>query len=168
MWTTFDDWQLRQLQRLATLEPQRVEALMNYLYGVEPKLLNDLAIAAVEAGDLTLEQGAAVTGMHPEDVADYAQRWTEKSMHPDMLVVFDPEKGTALCAESRIPVWEIVATQRRLGTVAELTERFPSIPASELMAAVDYAARHPEEIEAEIERYESLRRRTSEEYPFVR
>ena len=48
MWARLEPWQLLQLQRLAKLDPQRVEMILNTLWNRYQGLYTELAVSAVD------------------------------------------------------------------------------------------------------------------------
>ena len=170
MWTKFEPWQLAQLQRLGQLDPERVETILNTLWHSYPGLLGDLAIAAVDQEQLSLEACASLLEITVEDVESRLIEFRQKSARfdYDWAVVMDGNSSVARLADSQVAVWEIVREFRKLGSVERLTESFPSLPKSELAAALVYAEQNPGEIEGQILRYEEMIEKKRSEYPFMR
>jgi uncharacterized protein (DUF433 family) len=168
MWTSVEPWQLSQLQRLAILDPERVESLLNHLYAVEPTLLGELAVSAVDQEELSVSQCADLTGLSEEQVEAQLLTHRSRAMRSEAAVVIDPERHIARLAKGGVAVWEVVRVFRQHGTIAGLVDTFPSLSRSEMMAALAYAEKNLEEIEVQIERYEQVRQRKQAEYPFVR
>lgn len=167
MWTTYEHWQSSQLQRLANLDRNRVEELFNHLFYLQPTLLLDLAISAVDQEELSIPQCSALTGLSEEQVEQQLGAWRGRSHANDVEIQLD-NRGVARVADGQVCVWEVVHSFRRLGSIGALSDAFPSLTVHELMAALAYAERHQSEVEALIERYEEVRTRRQSEYPFVR
>lgn len=168
MWTSLENWQLTQLMRMATLDPDRVETLMNHLFGLQPTLLTELAIAAVDQEELSVAQAAAVTGLSEEMVEQQLFAYRHREVRAEAVIVVDEDRNLARLAEGQVAVWEIVRAYRQKGSVAELTRIFPGLTMRELMAALTYAESHPDEIEERIQQFEDMRQRRQIEYPFTR
>lgn len=168
MWTSVENWQLNQLQRLAVLDPGRVEELLNHLYGIQPTLLLDLAISAVDQEELSVPQCSALTGLSEEQVEDALRSHRNREMRSEAAVVIDEEKHIARLVKGGVAVWEVVRIYRQKGSIASLASAFPGLPMSELIAALAYAEKNPGEIEDMITRYEEARQRKHVEYPFVK
>lgn len=167
MWTTYESWQLRQLQRLAQIDAERVETMMNTLWNSYPGLLADIAIAAVDQEQLSVDACAALLEVSPSEVDNRLIDFRNRASASEQAVVV--ESGScAKLADSHIAVWEIVREFRKLGSVERLTEAFPSLPKTELAAALVYAEQNPGEIETQISRYEEILQKKRSEYPFMR
>jgi uncharacterized protein (DUF433 family) len=170
MWTTLQPWQLAQLARLSKTDAERVETILNTLWRSYPGLLGDLAVAAVDQEQLTVGACSDLLQVTVPEVEDRLLRFRKNCKSPEYerAVVMDSSSSVALLPESRIAVWEIVREYRKLGSVERLTEAFPSLPKSELAAALVYAEQNPSEIESQISRYEEILTRKRAEYPFMR
>ncbi len=170
MWTTFEPWQLGQLQRLSQSDSERVETVLNTIWNSYPNLLADLAVAAVDQEQLSVESCAKLLKIEPAEVEERLVDFRQKSARFDYewAVVVDHGSTVAKLVDSRVAVWEIVREYRKLGSVERLTEAFPSLPKSELAAALTYAEQNPSEIEDQISKYESILQKRRAEYPFVK
>jgi uncharacterized protein (DUF433 family) len=167
MWKVIEPWQLAQLQRLSTLDPERVETMLNTLWNSYPGLYEELAVGAVDQDALGVE--ACAERIHVE--ADEVERQvvafrTNAASRPEFMVVHDG--AVARLSEGRVAVWEVVREYRKLGSVERLAASFPSLTQRELAAALKYAEAHPEEIETQISRYEEVLSKRRTEYPFAR
>jgi uncharacterized protein (DUF433 family) len=168
MWTSVEPWQLTQLQRLAILDPERVESLLNHLYNVQPTLLLDLAISAVDQEEMSVCQCAQMTGLNEDQVESQLYAHRNRSVRAEAVVSFDGERHIARLAKGGVAVWEVVRAFRQRGSINGLVEAFPSVSMNELLAALAYAEKNAEEIEDQISTYEAVRQRKQAEYPFVR
>lgn len=170
MWTTIESWQLAQLQRLSTTDPERVETILNTLWNSYPGLLNDLGIAAVDQEQLSVDDCAVLLSIDSAAVEAKLVEFRQKNTKCDYdwAVVVDHQSSVAKLVDSHVAVWEIVREFRKLGSVERLTEAFPSLPKSELAAALVYAEQNPSEIESQIIKYEEVLQRKRAEYPFMK
>lgn len=170
MWTTYESWQLGQLRRLAQFDTERVETMLNTIWNSYPGLLEELAIAAVDQEQLSVGDCALLLKVPSCEVEarliEFRGRTAPKQC--DWAVVVEDGSSIAKLADSHIAVWEIVREYRKLGSVERLTEAFPSLPKSELAAALVYAEQNPGEIETQIMRYEEILEKKRSEYPFMR
>ena len=169
MWTKFETWQLAQLQRLGLLDPERVETILNTVWRSYPGLHEDLAIAAVDQEQLTVNECARQLEVPQSKVEERLIEFRQKNARfdYDWAVVYDGKSQIARLADSQVAIWEIVREYRKLGSVERLTEAFPSLPKSELAAALVYADEHPSEIEQQISRYEEIIQKRRSEYPYA-
>ncbi|MGV3615480.1 MAG: DUF433 domain-containing protein [Fimbriimonas sp.] len=166
MWRVIEPWQLAQLQRMAALDPERVETVLNTLWKSYPGLFEELAVSAVDQRDLSVDACADRIDVDAAEVERQLFAFRNTSVRPDRLVVHD---GTvARLSEGQVAVWEVVREYRKLGSVERLAASFPSLTHRELAAALKYAEAHPDEVEAQIERYETALGKRRAEYPFAR
>jgi uncharacterized protein (DUF433 family) len=169
MWTTYETWQLAQMQRLAKSDPERVETILNTLWNSYPGLLGDMAIAAVDQEQLSVDDCAKLLNIGIADVELRLLEFRIKSAKWDCdLAVVVEGQSCARLADSNLAVWEIVREFRKLGSVERLTEAFPSLPKAELAAALVYAEKNPGEIEEQISKYEEILRKKRTENPHMR
>lgn len=170
MWTTFESWQLGQLQRLTQSDPERVETILNTVWNSYPGLLADLAIAAVDQEQLSVDACADLLKIDTAEVERSLVEFRQKNakFDYDWAVVVDNGSSVAKLVDSHVAVWEIVREFRKLGSVERLTEAFPSLPKSELAAALVYAEQNPSEIEDQISKYETILQKKRTEYPFMK
>lgn len=169
MWTTLETWQLAQMQRLTKSDPERVETIFNTIWKSYPGLLEDLAIAAVDQEQLSVDACAKLLNKDVAHVEGKLIEFRRQNARTDCehAVVVDGQ-CVAKLVESQVAVWEIVREYRKLGSVERLTEAFPSLPKSELAAALVYAEQNPAEIEGQISRYEEILQKKRAEYPYMR
>lgn len=170
MWTTFESWQLGQLQRLSQTDPERVETILNTIWKSYPGLLSDLAIAAVDQEQLSVDGCAELLDTDTDKVERCLMEFRQKNakFEYDWAVVVDNGSSIAKLVDSHVAIWEIVREFRKLGSVERLTEAFPSLPKSELAAALVYAEQNPSEIEEQINKYETILQKKRAEYPFMK
>ncbi len=170
MWTTFETWQLAQLQRLSQTDTEQVETVMNTVWNSYPGLLSQLAISAVDQEQLSVDACATLLNVDIEEIEAALLEFRQKNARCDYqwAVVVDRDSSIAKLADSRVAVWEIVREYRKLGSVERLVEAFPTLPKSELAAALTYAEQNPGEIEAQIDKYETILQKKRAEYPFMK
>lgn len=156
--------------RMSQLDRERVETILNTLWHSYPNLLGDLAIAAVDQEQLSIDACAKLIGAPVDEVERRLLEFRQNGakFDYDWAVVLDEESNVAKLADSQVAVWEIVREFRKLGSVDRLTEAFPSLPRPELAAALIYAEQNPAEIESQISRYEAMLAKKRSEYPFMR
>lgn len=169
MWARLESWQLPQIQRLAKLDPERVETLLNTLWHQYPGLIDELAIAAVDSEDLTVDDCSELLGISPFEVEVRLLAFRRAAVPVNSAVVHDNSaKHIARLANGQVAVWEIVREYRKLGSVERLRDSFPRVSEGELAAALRYAQEHADEIEALIQEYEDVLARKRAVYPFAR
>ncbi|RYG39677.1 hypothetical protein EON79_23955, partial [bacterium] len=151
MWNVLEPWQIRQLQRLAAIDPERVEAMLNTMWQQYPGLYEEMAVMAVDQGSLTVVQAAELLKIPSAEVDAKLTAWRKREIGSERLVIAGP---VARLDESGIAVWEIVREFRKLGSVERLETRFPTLNRGQLAAALRYGQSHPQEIEDQIDRYE--------------
>lgn len=164
MWNVLEPWQTRQLQRLAAIDPERAEGMLNTLWQQYPGLYEEMAIMAVDQEALTVAQTAELLSIPTAEVDAKLVAWRRREVGSERLVVAGP---VAKLEETGVPVWEIVRELRKLGSVERLESRFPTLNRGQIAAALRYAQNHPQEIEDQIGRYEEARERQRAEYPFA-
>jgi uncharacterized protein (DUF433 family) len=165
MWNLIQPWQIKQLQRLASMDPERVETMLNTLCRQYDGLFGELAILATDQEEISVERCAQILGLTQDEVESRLHAF-RMAIRTERAVVHD---GTvARLYEGRVPVWEVVREYRKLGSVERLSESFPSLTQGELAAALKYAEANPQEIEGQIARYEEVLVKRRAEYPFAR
>lgn len=169
MWAKLEPWQLLQLQRLAKLDPERVESLLNTLFHQYPSLFGELAIAAVDQEQLTIGECADRLGITEDLVEQRRAEWHRRlvSTTDTAVVVHEGTKPVARLAEGHLAVWEVVREYRKVGSVEALRNSFPGVSEVELAGALRYAQDHTQEIEDHIQAYEKLLALKRAEYPFA-
>lgn len=169
MWANTEPWQLSQLNRLATLDPERVENILNTLWKSYPNLYSELAILAVDQEQLSVEECASRLEIDDECVIEKLIQF-RRAAPLDLAVVHDAcgAKSVARIADYGIAVWEVVREYRKLGSVERLKDSFPAVPEGQLAAAMRYAQENPEEIDGQIREYETMMGKLRAEYPYAK
>lgn len=168
MWSKVETWQFRQLERLASADPDRAETILNTVWRSFPGLLGELAIGAVDQEELTVQACAELLDMSEEDVEQRLHAYRRRSQRFDYAVVHDRDTHIARLADGKIAVWEIIREFRKLGSVDRLRQAFPGVSEADLASAFRYAEAHAKEIEQLIEDYESRLAKMRAEYPFAK
>ena len=160
-------WALNELCRLASRDPQRADRIAEALWSAHPRLLGELAISAVEHGEITAEQAAEVLAVSPEEVLSRVETF-RKAKLPGAPILEEDGTGVARLAEGHVPVWEVVCEYRKTQSIDDLAKAFPALSNAELDAALTYGKEHGEEIDRLIEQYERMQDRKRAEYPFAK
>ena len=162
-----DAWLIPQLKRLAKTNPERFETFARRIQSNQPDIYEELSLMAVENGDITPEDCAHCLATDVPSVAVRLEiyRSVEGEEIHGVLIETD-ENGVASLSETGVKVWEIVHKYRVLGSIEALRESYLALTEGELRAALRYADRNPEEIEARISEYERILERTKAAYPF--
>ena len=166
MWARFEPWQLKQLQRLAKSDPERVESLLNIIWNQTPGLYTELAVSAIDQEMLSVEEGAERLELTEHQVETQLREFRQRQTTIEAAVVHDDLRKAACLEDHGIAVWEIIREYRKLGSVESLKAAFPGLSEGELAGALRYAQMHPDEIEAMISDYENVLARRRAEYPF--
>ncbi|CAN5427005.1 hypothetical protein BH11ARM2_BH11ARM2_08520 [soil metagenome] len=164
MWNVLEPWQTRQLQRLAAIDPERAEGMLNTLWQQYPGLYEELTIMALDQNAITLAQATELLAVPSAEIDAKLVAWRRRDVGSERLVV---PGLIAKLDEGGVPVWEVVREFRKLGSVERLESRFPTLNRGQIAAALRYAQTHPQEIEDQISRYEEARERQRAEYPFA-
>jgi uncharacterized protein (DUF433 family) len=165
-WTVYEPWQLQQLQRLAKCDPERAESILNTVWAMYPALRAELAVAAVEQGEITVEECCKTLGWAPAEVERQVATLRQHLVEQQTTRILETERG-ARVEDSQVFVWEIVREYRKLGSVDRLTEAFPGLSVAQLGSALAYARTHPQEIECAISAYEDMQAKKRLEYPYA-
>lgn len=160
-------WTLCELCRIAETDHQRVDRIVEALWAAHPRLLSELAIAAVDHGEITAEDAAHALSVSPEEVTSRVETF-RKDARPKAPIVEDDGAGIARLAEGHVPVWEVVREYRKTHDLESLATAFPALTNTELEAAVIYGNEHPDEIDNLITTYENMQDRKRAEYPFAK
>src|SRR5579862_3427402 len=123
MWTPFEQWQVAQIERLSHTDREAAEAALNALWDACPDLLEQLTIAAVEQGELSVSQAASALGITHRGVEYKVSMYRRRTLKEQCVVVTNGEN--AQLADSGLPIWEIVRVYRKLGTREKLQEALP-------------------------------------------
>lgn len=166
MRTNLEPWQVTQLQRLAAVDPERIESALNDLWEIRPDILEQVVTSAVEQEQLSLDRGAKILDVDMEVVERLLADFRRRGLKRCCVVV--TEGSVAKLADGGLPVWEVVRVYRKLGSLELLHEAFSGVSPQTLESALAYADQHPDEIDRLIERYEALIVRRKAEYPFAR
>lgn len=167
MWKSLENWQLSQLGRLANVDAERLESLLNTLWEQYPGLFEQLALMALDQKQISIEYCATKLQISESECVErlkQLQRGLVESRDP--LIVQEAGQ-VARVADGSVAVWEIVREYRKIGSLEGLIESFPSLSTGDLGAALKYGQQHPEEIEALIERYETALERRRSAYPYA-
>ncbi len=168
MWARLEPWQVLQLQRLAKLDPERVESLLNTLWHQYPGLYEELSIAAVDQDMLSVDQCAELLNKPSWVVDEKLLQYRSSTVSVESAVVRDDShRHVARLANGQITVWEVVREYRKMGSVESLRGSFPGVSEGELAAALRYAQENSEEIEALIREYEEVLALRRASYPFA-
>ena len=157
-----------QLQRLAKLDPERVESLLNTLWIQYPGLFEELAIAAVDQEMLSVDECSGLLSIPAWGVDEKLIQY-RRCMGPveSAVVHDDSHKHVARLANGQVAVWEVVREYRKMGSVERLRESFPGVSEGELAAALRYAQEHSDEIEALSREYADVLALKRASYPFA-
>jgi uncharacterized protein (DUF433 family) len=167
MWHVIEDWQLTQLRRLAGLDRELAETVLNTIWNQYPGLFEQVIISALDQSEISASSAGQLLSMD-EDAVTYKLMLFRKAMasHGQSSIIHEPGKDAKLAGGS-VSVWEVVREYRKIGSVERLIESFPSLSTAELAAALKYAAQHPAEIEAQIGKYEETVARRRRQFPFA-
>ena len=167
MWRKFEPWQIAQLQRLANIDLERAESVLNTVWSQYPGLYEQMALFALDQKQLEVEQCAKLLSVDEAECVERLQRLRATLENREATgVVVEPGQAAKVAAGSAA-VWEIVREYRKIGSVERLVESFPSLSTAELVAALNYARQHPDEIEEMITKYEQALERRRNAYPFA-
>ncbi len=154
--TRYREWQLRLLARTLETDPERFDEILEHGFVAFPSLKEELVLGAVHQGYLDAAHAADFLHLSVERFEEIYEKYLDD--HRSIgLVIVRSERGEAILAESKVPVWEIVRAYRKNPSVEALDARFPGISTVEIEASLRFARRHAEEIEAAISQYENSR-----------
>lgn len=145
-----ESWQLKQLERIAQTNPDRLEELLQALWNRYPFLYEELLIASVDQGHLNEADAAARLSVPVGMIQEKLEHFHNTGDHRIDIV-----GGVARLVSSHVAVWEVYRDFEESGNLDHLMETFPGIPISELKAAIRYAESHLDEIKDSIARYEA-------------
>lgn len=155
----FQSWQAEQLMLLAKRCPERFAVVWATLCREFPLLPEELALAAVEQGEVSCAECAEYLGVDETEVRRKIERYRATSANFESAVVVDEGTQIARIDDEQVAVWEIVREYRKLGSVERVLEAFHGLSPADLTAALRYAEAHVEEIDRLIELYEDHLRR---------
>lgn len=158
----YEPWQLSQLARMAKFDVVRLQSLLNELWRKHPTLFEELAISAVEQGELSVQQAAERLGASEHEVEYRVDLDREAHWTLGQSQIVESSRGATI-EDAHVCVWEIVREYRRLGSVERLATSFPGLTTGQLAAALSYAREHPQEIENAIQDYETARSKTRQD-----
>jgi uncharacterized protein (DUF433 family) len=165
MWIPLEPWQIAQLGRLSTIDPERIESALNALWKDRPDLLEQVTIAGVASGDIPLEVAAHRLALSEAVIEQQVADFNRRSFRRCSLVIC--ESGVAKLADGGIPVWEVVRVYRKLGSIERLQKAFSGASSEALQSALAYAQTNSDEIDHQIEKYEEMVERRRAEYPYA-
>ena len=152
---TYEEWQLHQLKRLAESEPGRIQAVFKQLWETFPDLFEDVVVSAVEQEVLTPAEAAAKLDVSATTIDLMVIDLRQKNLALGRAITRS-ENQPARLAQSQITVWEVVREYRKHLSTQKLKDSFPSLNLSEIQAAIHYGEGNREEVDKQIERYETL------------
>lgn len=166
MSTPSDPWLIAQLGRLAKTNPERFDTFLKRVQANQPDIYEELALMAVENGDLSPENCAICLETDEQNVNVRLEIYRQvEGNETKGIVIETDEHGVARLSDTGVKVWEIVHMYRKLGSIEALKESYLSLTDGELRAALRYADRNAEEVEARIAEYEKVVERTKAAYP---
>lgn len=161
-------WPLTQLQRIAKHQPERARTILQLVLQHDPELYVELAVSAVDQEMLSIEDASQLTGLSEEEIHRHLVTFRNHVLYKEVQIVRDETRGNvARLANGQIPIWEIIREYRRLKSLDELALSFPQLTKSEIAVAIRYAEQNSEEIQCEIDGYESMTKRLHAEYPYA-
>lgn len=144
-------WQLDQLQRIGQRTPERLEELLTALWNRYPNLLEELAIMAADEGQISIAEVSDLLLIGREEAESKLAHYHSTGDH--RIEIID---GVAKLVSCQVAVWEVAREARKGASVNALSNLYPSLPMSEIKAALRYAEAHPEEINQMIEKFELI------------
>ena len=168
MWAKAQKWQISQLERLVSSDPDRAETILNTVWKSFPGLLSELAISAVDQEMISVQECAEVIGSSEEEVVQRLINYRRRPSIAEATSEVHSDNAVAKVADGRIAVWEVIREHRKLGSVDRLRQAFPSISEPDLAYAFRYAESHQPEIEKLIRDYEDILAKRRAEYPFAK
>ncbi len=147
-------WQGEQLLRLAKRCPDRFGEVWATVCREFPELPAELALAAVEQGELSTSDCAEFLQIAEDQVDERIEGFRTTSPNFESAVVVDEGTRIAKIDDGQVAVWEIVREYRKLGSAERVLSTFRGISPADLTAALRYAEQNPAEIDAQIEQFE--------------
>lgn len=158
--TRYREWQLRLLARTLETDPERFDEILEHGFVAFPSLKEELVLGAVHQGYLDVAHAADFLHLTVDRFEEIYENYLDD--HRSIgLVIVRSDRGEAILADSKVPVWEIVRAYRKNPSVEALDARFPGISAVEIEASLRYARHNSEEIESGISQYENRRAATA-------
>ena len=108
-------------------------------------------IMAADEGQVSLQEVAELLSIGREEAESKLAHYHSTGDH--RIEIID---GVAKLVSCRIAVWEVEREYRKGSSVSALAAMYPSLPMSEIKAALRYADTHPDEINAMIEKFELI------------
>ncbi len=167
MWQKLEDWQLNQLRRMATLDQERAETILNTVWNSYPGLFDHVVLSAVDQSEITIERCAELLELDTDAALCRLAQFRKAAVSHSNVALVQVDGTDAKIAGGNVSVWEVVREYRKIGSVDRLVEAFPTLSTTELAAALKYASQHTSEIEEQITRYEDTLARRRTEYPFA-
>src|SRR3954454_12766700 len=103
MWTPLENWQVSQLERLSSIDRDRVESALNELWDARPDLLEQITVSALDQGDLDLERGAHILRISVAEIEQKLVEFRRQALKRCCVVVC--EGSVAKLADGGLPVW---------------------------------------------------------------
>lgn len=148
-------WLIDQLAHLARLDPEAVSTALACVWQGNPEFHKRLVLGALDRRAITLVEASEALDLSAEATSARLEAFRQDPICRACCVhVEDPVRGACLVGTG-ITVWEVVREHRRLGGLAELESKYPSLSKMQIEAAIQYAELHPVEIDTAIEAYES-------------
>ncbi|MBX3118308.1 MAG: hypothetical protein KF784_04525 [Fimbriimonadaceae bacterium] len=151
----FEAWQLEQLAHLAVSDPARVERALAAVWEAQPDLLRDVVLWAVDRREIDHERACEILNIDAAELEKRLESLRSSTKTWEQYIEIEAESGTARMSDNHVPVWEVILEYRKVGSVGDLCETFPSLSKGALAAALRYAETHPKEIQDKIAAYES-------------
>jgi uncharacterized protein (DUF433 family) len=161
-------WMATQLERMATMRPQRMAQLLASLYAAHPELEIELAAMAVDDELITADEAAKSLNISQQVVDEAVEAFRSNlAVEASEAVLVKDVNGVARLAKHHIAVWEVVRAYREHSSVSAVVAAFPGLSQWDVRAALGYAGNNPNEIGELVEQYEQYLERTRAAYPFA-
>lgn len=147
----FELWQTDQLGKIGAKNPERMTELMEPIWNRFPALMEELAIRAVDAGQISKQHASDMLSISISEIEEKLEHFHHSGDHR-----IDFENGVAKLVSCKIAVWEVAREFSKQGSIEALSTSYPGIPVSDLKAALRYAEGNEKEIAEAIARYETL------------
>lgn len=150
---------------MSAADPERFDLLVDHLRTFQPELFEDLALTALDEGDLSEEACAVVLSTDLSSLTERLETYRESDNGNPIAIALD-DFGVARLTRSRLAVWEVVREYRLAGSLDSTEATFAGITPAEVRAALKYAEQHEEEINKRIAAYDDFQERAKAAYPF--